>query len=73
MVQDDGKNDTPDSVFPNNWITFHPKHRYNLYPLFAPNRRTERQIDVFPPLKEHRITPELFRDYSKAEGEDIFL
>jgi hypothetical protein len=46
VVQDKGQNDTPDSVFPNNWITFHPGHIYNLYPLFAPNRRLERQIDV---------------------------
>ena len=39
VAQDDGKNDTPDSCFPNNWITFHHEHKYNVYPLYAPNRR----------------------------------
>jgi hypothetical protein len=47
VVQDDGKNDTPDSVFPNNWVSFHQKNFFNLYPMFAANRRLERKIDIF--------------------------
>ena len=35
VVQDEGVHDTPDSIFPNNWISFHHKHRYNIYPMFA--------------------------------------
>ena len=39
IVQDQGKQNTPDSIFPNNWISFHPEHKVNLYPMLAPNRR----------------------------------
>ena len=39
VIQDDGKEDTPDSVFPNNWISFHEENRYILYPMLAENRR----------------------------------
>lgn len=34
---------TPDAVFPNNWISFHP-NQIILYPMKAPNRRAERQL-----------------------------
>jgi hypothetical protein len=37
---------TPDSVFPNNWITFHESNTIVLYPMFAPNRRIERRQDI---------------------------
>ena len=73
VVQDDGKNDTPDSVFPNNWITFHDKHKYNVYPMFAKNRRPERQIDIFTPLKKENISLKLWKDYSKYEENEEYL
>jgi len=37
---------TPDSVFPNNWVTFHGDGRVVLYPMEAENRRTERRLDI---------------------------
>ncbi|MEO0895076.1 MAG: arginine deiminase-related protein [Bacteroidota bacterium] len=37
---------TPDAVFPNNWISFHQNGKIVLYPMFAPNRRWERRMDV---------------------------
>ena len=37
---------TPDSIFPNNWVSFHGDGRVVLYPMEAPNRRTERRSDV---------------------------
>ena len=36
--------DSPDAVFPNNWISFHPERRCVLYPMFAENRRRERLL-----------------------------
>mgnify|MGYP003457945610 CR=1 FL=1 len=42
VVQDQGQNSTPDSVFPNNWVSFHRGGQYILYPMFAANRRLER-------------------------------
>src|SRR5690606_30261533 len=32
---------TPDSIFPNNWISFHENATIALYPMFAKNRRKE--------------------------------
>ena len=37
---------TPDSIFPNNWVSFHADGRVVLYPMEAPNRRTERRDDI---------------------------
>src|SRR5690554_891833 len=39
VVEDDLKADTPDSIFPNNWISFHQNGSIALYPMFAENRR----------------------------------
>ena len=37
---------TPDSIFPNNWVSFHADGRVILYPMEAENRRTERRADI---------------------------
>jgi hypothetical protein len=42
--------DTPDSIFPNNWISFHGNTLVT-YPMFAPNRRLERRNDIIEDLK----------------------
>jgi hypothetical protein len=36
---------TPDSIFPNNWISFHG-NMIVLYPMLAENRRHERRMDI---------------------------
>lgn len=41
---------TPDSVFPNNWISTHDDGRVFLYPMEAVNRRTERRGDIVDAL-----------------------
>src|SRR2546421_11796376 len=33
---------TPDAVFPNDWVSFHHDGTVVLYPMFAPSRRPER-------------------------------
>ena len=43
VVEDTLHPDTPDSIFPNNWISFHNDGTVVLYPMFAPNRRAERK------------------------------
>lgn len=43
---------TPDSIFPNNWISTHNDGRLVLYPMEAPNRRVERRIDIVDALRE---------------------
>ena len=47
VVVDDSRDPhTPDSVFPNNWVSFHADGRVVLYPMEAQNRRTERRMDI---------------------------
>ena len=44
---------TPDSVFPNNWLSTHEDGTVVLYPMYAANRRPERREDVVAHLREH--------------------
>ena len=46
VVKDTPVPHTPDSIFPNNWISFHEDGRVVLYPMFAQNRRLERRMDI---------------------------
>ena len=50
VVDDTAEPHTPDSIFPNNWVSFHADGRVVLYPMEAPNRRTERRFDVIESL-----------------------
>ena len=50
VVEDDPATDTPDALFPNNWVSFHADGRVGLYPMFAPNRRQERREDILHDL-----------------------
>jgi hypothetical protein len=46
IVDDTAEPHTPDSIFPNNWVSFHADGRVVLYPMAANNRRTERRPDI---------------------------
>ncbi len=51
LVEDDTlEPHTPDSIFPNNWVSFHGDGRVVLYPMEAVNRRTERRVDIIERL-----------------------
>lgn len=41
---------TPDSIFPNNWVSFHADGTVVLYPMLAQNRRLERRLDLLEAL-----------------------
>ena len=56
VFQDDDKFDTPDSVFPNNWISFHSNGDIALYPMFAENRRNERREDVVKYIEKNNYS-----------------
>lgn len=69
-----GQMDTPDSIFPNNWVSFHQNGEVITYPMFAPNRRREKREDIFEILKKKynfEITKRT--DFSHFEKENIFL
>ena len=64
---DDSEFDTPDAVFPNNWISFHHKNNGVIYPMFAENRRLERQSGILRKLSKKGINIEITHDYSSFE------
>lgn len=65
--------DTPDSVFPNNWVSFHENGDVALYPMFAENRRLERREDILDLLEDHGFHIENIVDYTSAEEDNIYL
>ena len=73
VFQDDNKFDTPDSVFPNNWISFHSNGDLALFPMFAVNRRQERREDVIGWVEKNDYLINNVIDYSSAEESSIFL
>ncbi|QJX48051.1 amidinotransferase [Hymenobacter taeanensis] len=71
---------TPDSIFPNNWLTLHPDGRVLLYPMCAPNRRLERRPDILATLgQQFHISevldlsgPELAGQFLEGTGSMVF-
>lgn len=73
VFQDNIENDTPDSIFPNNWVSFHESGNIVLYPMFAKNRRRERREEVLEMIEDHGFVIESVYDYTDAEAENLFL
>lgn len=73
VVQDTTEFDTPDSIFPNNWISFHQRGDVALYPMFAENRRLERNKEILDLIESKGFTINNIVDYTEAENEDLFL
>lgn len=69
---DDRDEETPDSVFPNNWFSTHPGGHVAIYPMFAPSRRKERRHDVMELLKRDYRVQDII-DYSGLEEDGLFL
>ncbi len=63
---------TPDSIFPNNWISFHNDGTVVLYPMFAPNRRAERKPVVLEKIFS-RFERKALLDLSNWEMQERFL
>ena len=74
IVVDDTLNpDTPDSIFPNNWISFHENGDVALYPMFAENRRSERREDILDTLEDKGFVINEIMDYTSAEEDGFYL
>jgi hypothetical protein len=72
MVDDTPEPHTPDSIFPNNWVSFHADGEVFLYPMQAENRRLERREDIINGL-EDCFTVKRVIDLSRFEEEHKFL
>lgn len=66
------RTDTPDAVFPNNWISTHAGGHVALYPMYCANRRRERRADVVEWLKVHYRVQDVI-DYCGLEHDGLFL
>lgn len=73
VVDDRVETDTPDSVFPNNWVSFHENGSVVVYPMYAVNRRKERRTDIFDILEEKGFRIDQVIDYTSAEADELFL
>ena len=73
VFQDDLIFDTPDSIFPNNWISFHTEKKIVLYPMYAENRRLERNENIIKKVESTGVIIDTILDYTKAELNNQFL
>ncbi|MEC5394233.1 citrulline utilization hydrolase CtlX [Bergeyella sp. RCAD1439] len=72
-VKDTLEPHTPDSIFPNNWVSFGQDGRVFLYPMFAPNRRDERRPEIIEAVKASGFKINEIQDLSHYENEELFL
>lgn len=73
VVEDRSEVRTPDSIFPNNWVSFHANGDVALYPMFAENRRLERREDILELLEEKGFQIDKIIDLTDVEKEHVFL
>ncbi len=73
VVDDKAELDTPDSIFPNNWVSFHEDGTAVIYPMFAENRRRERRMEIFEELENQGYKIKEVLDYTQAEEEGVYL
>ncbi|HJY41076.1 MAG TPA: arginine deiminase-related protein, partial [Steroidobacteraceae bacterium] len=74
VIDDTPEPHTPDSLFPNNWVSFHADGSVVLYPMLAPNRRAERRNDVLEALSaSHGFRIARVLDLTAHESRDKFL
>ena len=73
VIDDKLENDTPDSIFPNNWVSFHANGDVGLYPMFAVNRIRERRPEVLDTIENAGFEIKNIVDYTEAEEDDVFL
>ncbi len=72
VVDDTLQPETPDSIFPNNWVSFHEDGSVYLYPMFSENRRLERRKEILESLKT-RFELNHVNDLSFYEMQYAFL
>jgi hypothetical protein len=69
VIEDTPDPHTPDSIFPNNWISFHSNGHVYLYPMFAANRRLERKQHVIDAIRQKfRLSRTIDLSYHEAHN-----
>ncbi len=73
VINDTPEPHTPDSIFPNNWVSFHADGSVVLYPMMALNRRDERRMDVLEQLSAQGLKISQVIDLTHHEQSGKFL
>lgn len=72
VVPDTAEPHTPDSIFPNNWVSFHADGSLVMYPMFAVNRRLERNQNILDQVRARFIVNREI-DLTHYENQDRYL
>lgn len=72
VIDDTIEPNTPDSIFPNNWISFHSDGRIALYPMCAKNRRLERRMDIVNRFQSEFEVSSI-TDFTAYENSELYL
>lgn len=72
VIDDTSEPAKPDAIFPNNWLSTSPSGTVAVFPLYAPNRRTEKRDDILDQLAKRFVVREV-QDWSEFEAEGRFL
>jgi hypothetical protein len=73
VVPDLVENQTPDSIFPNNWVSFHENGHVFLYPMFAKSRRKERRPEILDQVQNAGFSISTITDQSFTENDALYL
>ena len=73
IAEDKEDLNTPDAVFPNNWVSFHHDGTVVLYPMLAPSRRPERRRDIIEKLEANGFRVSRVVDLTHHENSGRFL
>src|SRR5215813_7448540 len=73
VIEDKEDLNTPDAVFPNNWVSFHHDGTVVLYPMLAPSRRPERRRDIIDKLQAVGFRVSRVIDLTHHENNNRFL
>ena len=72
LINDTAEPPKPDAIFPNNWLSTSSEGKIFVYPMYAPNRRTEKRDDILDQLAKEFIVKDV-QDWSEYEAEGRFL
>ena len=73
VVEDTRTPETPDAVFPNNWVSLHHDGTAVLYPMLSPLRRLERRADVIDRIRDRGFAVDRVLDLTSWESRGVFL
>lgn len=72
VIDDTAEPPKPDAIFPNNWLSTSPDGKVYVFPMYAPNRRTEKRDDILQQLAKDFVVTDV-QDWSEYEAEGRFL